>query len=262
MHPETPRTMRRVLPVMLVGALLMGGAALTEHRRMASSQPIPAAAAADLEGPPVLTLRGFGAPYEGEVGIDDQAVQFTRVDLVAGERTATDNEHDSRAALSIAKLYIAQYVFTHGTTAEKALARAMITVSDDWAAGQLYQLYPGSIDAIAEEYELVSTYGGGDWGFSGTSSYDVAYFLAQILVADPQAPLLEAMRDAEAVAADGTAQDFGTAVLSGVEGTKWGWSDDGTLHASVSFGEDFVVATFARGSADDLTTVVRQHNRK
>lgn len=251
--------MKRVIPVVVIGGMVMGGALLVDGKPTSVPAPIPVAAADPAPVNTALTLAGFDATVDQEVPIDDQAVQITAVDLHTGERDSTDNETAQRAALSIAKIYIAQYVFENGSAAEQSLAEAMVKDSDDWAAAQLYQVYPGSIDAIAEKYDLASTSGGWDWGFSMTSSYDVAYFLAQLLMKDPEGPLLTALRAAEDYAADGTAQNFGTAVLPGVEGTKWGWSDDGTLHASVSFGTDFVVAAFVTGSADDLTTVVEDH---
>jgi hypothetical protein len=56
---------------------------------------------------------------------------------------------------------------------------------------------------------------------------------------------------------DGYAQNFGTALLPGVIGTKWGWTDDrSSAHASASFGTDFVVAASTYGSAEQLSSDV------
>ena len=89
-----------------------------------------------------------------------------------------------------------------------------------------------------------------------TSTYDAVSFIAQLIEQDPTHPILVAMAEADPVAADGYGQDFGTSVLPGVIGTKWGWSDDRDLHSSVSFGENFVVAAAVTGTADDLTGLV------
>jgi hypothetical protein len=62
------------------------------------------------------------------------------------------------------------------------------------------------------------------------------------------------MASASPVAADGMRQDYGTAVLPGVIGTKWGWSDDRTsFTASASYGADFSVAAQTNGPAAQLT---------
>jgi hypothetical protein len=43
------------------------------------------------------------------------------------------------------------------------------------------------------------------------------------------------------------------ALVAGVIGTKWGWSDDRSFHASASFGPDFSVAASTYGSAGQLS---------
>ncbi len=70
-------------------------------------------------------------------------------------------------------------------------------------------------------------------------------------------PILTALATATPVAAVGYRQDYGTAQLPGVIGTKWGWSDDRTsLHASASYGEDFSVSAHTFGPAAQLTADV------
>ncbi|RNE48703.1 hypothetical protein C5L39_09135 [Corynebacterium alimapuense] len=173
-----------------------------------------------------------------------------------GSRSGTATERFARPALSLSKLYIAAYVLDNGTTEEGYEAISMISSSDDRTATELYAAYPESIDSIADEYNLLSTRSGQQWGYSVTSTYDVVSFLAQLMEEDPTDPILVAMAGASSVAADGYDQDFGTAVLPGVLGSKWGWSDDRSLHSSVSFGENFIVAAAVTGSADDLTELV------
>ena len=74
----------------------------------------------------------------------------------------------------------------------------------------------------------------------------------------PTHPVLVAMSHADAVSADGYQQNYGTAKLSDVVGSKWGWSDSKDRHSSVSFGENFVVAASIEGSAQELTSYVRK----
>ncbi len=181
-------------------------------------------------------------------------VSFYRIS--DGYRTGTATERFARPALSLIKLYIAAYVIEHGTLAEQYDAITMISSSSDKVAGQLYRAYPDSIDEVAEEYGLLSTRAADRWGFSVTSTWDAVNFIAQLLEEDPTHPILVAMAEATPIAADGYGQDFGTSVLPGVIGTKWGWSDKRDLHSSVSFGENFVVAAAVTGTADDLTDLV------
>lgn len=183
-------------------------------------------------------------------------VSFYR--LSDGYRTGTATERFARPALSLIKLYIADHVLEHGTLAEKYEAIAMISSSDDRSAERLYRKYPESIEETAEEYGLASTLADVQWGYSVTSTYDAVSFIAQLMEKDPTSPILVAMAEADPVAADGYGQDFGTSVLPGVLGTKWGWSDDRQLHSSVSFGENFVVAAAVTGSAKDLTGLVER----
>ncbi|MDO5512438.1 hypothetical protein [Corynebacterium sp.] len=181
-------------------------------------------------------------------------VSFYRIS--DGYRTGTATERFARPALSLIKLYIAEYVIEHGTLAEQYEAITMISSSSDRAAGQLYRKYPDSITEVAEKYGLQSTRAADRWGFSVTSTWDAVNFIAQLMEDDPTHPILVAMAEATPIAADGYGQDFGTSVLPGVIGTKWGWSDKRDLHSSVSFGENFVVAAAVTGTADDLTDLV------
>lgn len=170
----------------------------------------------------------------------------------------TGNEFETRTALSLAKLYLADYVVRHGDgdPADLAAAERMIRFSDDGAADTLGAKYPQAIDAIATEFGLAQT-GGGYWGTSTTSTADLATFLAAKQATDPGSPILVWMTTAGDTAADGTPQDWGTADLPGVLGTKWGWSDFGTPEvASASFGPGFGVAAHTRGSTGEHTSDV------
>ena len=176
----------------------------------------------------------------------------------SGAHYGTANENEARPGLSIVKLYIADYVFKHGTEADKAKATQMIRYSDDNIASELYGRYPDSINATAREYGLSNTHGAGHWGNSTTSSADTVKFLEAKKRENPSDPVLVAMNTASPVAADGYRQDYGTATLPGVIGTKWGWSDDRqSIHASASIGPDFSVAANTYGTKETHTSDVQ-----
>lgn len=182
-------------------------------------------------------------------------VSFTR--LSDGWHTGTATERFARPALSLIKLYIADYVLRYGLPEDKPAAVEMIRSSDDDLADELWDRYPRAIDVTAKNYGLLSTRSDEErWGYSVTSTYDVVSFIQQKLETDPMSPILTAMTQSDEFAADGYPQDFGTAVLPGAVGTKWGWSNDYSLHSSVTFGRDFVAAAAVTGSADDLTALV------
>lgn len=175
-----------------------------------------------------------------------------------GFHVGTVNENEARPGLSIVKLYIADYVFKHGSPQDKAKATQMIRVSDDAIASELYGSYPDSINATAREYGLTNTQGAAHWGDSTTSSRDTANFLAAKKRENPVDPVLLAMKTSSPVAADGYAQDYGTGTLPGTTGTKWGWSDDrNSVHASASIGPDFTVAANTYGPKDAHTADVQ-----
>ncbi|UGT62136.1 hypothetical protein [Nocardia asteroides] len=175
-----------------------------------------------------------------------------------GGGSGSANENEPRAALSLAKLYLVDYAVRHGTHGEldRAAGERAIRFSDDAAADTLDAAYPDAVDAIAAEFGLTHT-GGGYWGTSTTSTSDVATFLLAKLRADRDSPILEWMADAAPVAADGTEQNWGTADLPGVLGTKWGWSDTGISEvASASFGVGYVVVANTIGSTGEHTADV------
>ncbi|MGN5239250.1 hypothetical protein [Rhodococcus sp. SJ-3] len=171
----------------------------------------------------------------------------------SGARAGTTNEHESRAGVSIVKLYIAEYVVRHGDPDDQTDAVEMIRASDDAIADRLYAKYPQSISTTVAEFGLADTHVPGYWGFGTTSTHDMVTYLETKKRTDPGSPVLAAMASAHETAADGYPQNFGTALLAGVIGTKWGWSDDRAFHASASFGPDFSVAASVYGSAHQLT---------
>ncbi|MEV4128981.1 hypothetical protein [Nocardia sp. NPDC049707] len=216
--------------------------------------PISVAAAAALV---------FAAPVAAADVIDADGVPsrtaFSFRSVLPGIQWGTANEYETRSGLSLVKLYMVDYALRRGdrSATDLALAERMIRYSDDSAADALGVKYPQAIDAIAAEYHLTGTTSGPDWGSSYTSTADVATFLATKKRTEPGSPIFLWMAAASERAADGTSQDWGTARLPGVEGTKWGWSDSGPLEvASASFGESFAVAAHTRGTPEDQTADV------
>ncbi|WP_433193724.1 hypothetical protein ACQP1G_33710 [Nocardia sp. CA-107356] len=204
----------------------------------------------------------FAAPGAAADAIDDAAwdvpsrTSFSFRSVIPGIEWGTANEREMRTGLSLVKLYMVDYALRRGdgSAADLALAERMIRYSDDSAADAMAAKYPHAIDAIAAEYRLPSTKAGAAWGMSYTSTADVASFLATKQLTDPGSPIFGWMSAAGDRAADGTSQDWGTARLPGVEGTKWGWSDSGPLEvASASYGAGFAVAAHTRGTPEDQT---------
>jgi hypothetical protein len=199
------------------------------------------------------------APASSDIpGVPDRTSISFRADLL-GLQWGTSNDTQSRAGLSMVKLYIVDYALRHGdgSDGDRQLAERMIRYSDDSAAGALYGKYPNSIDATAAEYRLPATRSGDDWGSSYTSTADLTAFLEDKKRTDPHSPILTWMSEAAPVAADGTVQNWGTARLPGVQGSKWGWSDYGPQEvASASYGQGFTVAAQTRGGPDQQTADV------
>lgn len=187
----------------------------------------------------------------------DEGHSISYIRLHDGMYMGSAAEHDPRPALSLIKLYIATYVIEQGEYEDKYEALGMIASSSDKSAEELFKKYPDSIDSIAKEYDLESTKAGETWGYSETSTYDVASFISQLIKRDETHPVLVAMAHADPVSEDGYDQDYGTATLSNVVGSKWGWSNDKSINSSVSFGKNFVAAASINGSADDLTDYVK-----
>lgn len=187
----------------------------------------------------------------------DEGRSVTYIRLHDGMHMGSASEHEARPALSLIKLYIATYVMEKGEYEDKYEALDMIASSSDKSAEDLFEKYPESIDTIADEFKLESTKAGEKWGYSQTSTYDVASFISQLIERDETHPVLVAMAHADPISEDGYQQNYGTAKLSNVVGSKWGWSNDKSINSSVSFGENFVAAASINGSSDELTDYVK-----
>lgn len=195
---------------------------------------------------PTASAAGLSAPGRTQVSVDS-----TWTGLHAG----TPNENEARYSLSLTKLLIADYVFDHGTPADREKASAMIRNSDDRLAGELSRKYPQAIRTTADRYGMHSAVPAATWGNWKFSSADWSRYLSAKHREDPTAtgPLLTAMRQSSTTAADGYDQRYGVALLPGVIGWKSGWSDDRrTYHASTGFGGGWTVAVQTTGSKGDL----------
>ncbi|AKK10108.1 hypothetical protein [Corynebacterium uterequi] len=166
-----------------------------------------------------------------------------------GRTSLTANAHESRSGLSLVKLYLGYWVLQHGSLHDKARVSEMIRVSHDGIATELDRRYPQAIPSVMRDFQLRDSYYSGYWGSSTTSAYDVARFVTAIRYEPLAAPIIDGMVRAAPIAADGYAQNYGTSTIPGAQGTKFGWSDERTTNATVSFGPGWVIATHTWGSA-------------
>lgn len=241
--------------------LIVGAAALSLGTALATN--IGAGANAPTESSVLPRVHALESPMDqyvlGTPVRDVVSDQISVYDRTTGRHLGTVSERFARPCLSLCKLYIAEYVYAHGSDEQQRQATTMLRASDDDIATELFRAFPSSIDTVAKQYHLSSTFeADGRWGYSFTSMYDVVSFVAQLLESNPDSPVLAAMRRTDPVAADGSKQNFGTAVLPDAEGSKFGWSNAKDLHASVTFGPNYVAAAAVYGSADDLTKLVRR----
>ncbi|WP_327109979.1 class A beta-lactamase-related serine hydrolase [Nocardia sp. NBC_01730] len=193
----------------------------------------------------------------GEAALPTRTAISVRTIIGVGWGSA--NEHEPRSALSLVKLFLADYALRHGdgSASDRNLAERMIRYSDDGAASLMAAKYPEAVGAVAHEYRLTETRPGTDWGAGTTSAADVSDFLAAKLRTDPGSPIFDWMAAAGSTALDGTEQGWGTAQFPLVLGTKWGWSDLGEPEvASASYGPGFAVTAHTRGTAAEQTADV------
>lgn len=167
-----------------------------------------------------------------------------------GSTEVSFNGYEGRPALSLSKLYLGYWVLYHGAPHHKAMVEQMIRYSDDNIATMLDRAYPQAIDAIAHDFGLRATRRNGHWGNASTSAADAARFVNAIRTDPVAAPIMRGMEHAAPVAADGFPQNYGTSRLPGVQGTKFGWSDDRrSATGTVSYGPGFAVSVLTYGDA-------------
>lgn len=198
----------------------------------------------------VLAL--VGTPVASAISLNPHAVpERTQVTLQFqnGHRVATPNSGESRPALSQSKLYLGYWVLHNGAAADQARVEHMIRVSDDAIASDLEHKYPQAIPEIIRDFGLHQTHHNGYWGNTTTSTDDLSGFLQEVRHDPVAAPLLRGMRNAAPVAADGYHQNYGTGRIAGVQGTKFGWSNDHSINSTASIGPGWSIAATTYGPA-------------
>lgn len=206
---------------------------------------------------PMVSTKGFNYTKKKKKTYDRTPYQYTYVNLRDGKHVGSPNERDSRRGLSLIKLYIGHYAFLKGGEKEREQARRMLINDDNAIADELYSTYPSSISWVAKEYHLDSTMPDAYWGYSLTCSYDVAYFLAQLLNNEPDATILHIMQEQQTTLLAHTEQNFGTGVLPGVQGSRLTHNDDNNEFLSASFGPDFVAVGAINNNKETLTKMMK-----
>lgn len=236
--------------------MIKHGSPAGRHRRPNATHPLSRAAAAGLAVVSASAAAVAVAPAASALVFDQAAVPArTQVTVLNdnGSVFRTANAGQVGPAESLSKLLLAQWVLQHGAPQDKALVDRMIRFSDDGIASRLDRAYPQAIPGIIGAYGLGATSYNGYWGNVTTSTDDMARFV-QAIKNDPVAqPIISAMAHVAPVAADGYRQDYGTATIPGVWGTKFGWADDGSINLTASLGPDYVVVARTYGPAGQLT---------
>ena len=205
---------------------------------------------------------GQTAP-QGDVTLTNVPARTSMAVIMPGRVIQTPNANEARPGLSIVKLYLADYALRKGdgSDRERYLSERMIRFSDDNAATIIDRKYPQAINSVAREFGLGNTWRGSRWGLSYTSAMDTARYLNKVRLSRPNSMILNWMRQASPVAADGTQQNWGTSTLPGVTGTKWGWSDYGDpTVASASIAPTYTAAAFTFGGPGTQNVDVRSAN--
>ncbi|WBT08060.1 hypothetical protein PAB09_09120 [Corynebacterium sp. SCR221107] len=253
-HPTGAFAFRRPRLVGLAVAAaiaLTGCAATTDNSAQRESTPAAVSTSSFGEVAPSLFSQPEPVDLARIVAEPDPRTIITIVEDDGGTAT-TEGSDEPIAALSQAKLFLAYWVLHHEPD-DTDLVVDMIENSDDSIADQLDAEYPTAIDDVIEAFGLDETAYSGYWGEVTTTTNDLAKFLHLIRDDEASKPLMYAMANVAPIAADGYRQSYGTALLPGVVGTKFGWSDDLAAHSSASFANGYVIVAYTLGSADDLS---------
>jgi hypothetical protein len=219
-----PLAWRVLLPLTLL-ALMLADVLLPPDRRAAAGGPpaelVPAVAGAY---PPIGTLAVFLAQQQVPVaGLTIRAAEARSARIAASAAGNAEADRPFPTA-SMVKLFVAEdilYRARAGLLTLRAddpwLLQEMIRHSDDPAASLLWDRYGGGqmITDVARRYRLSGTAPPavpGQWGEATTTARDLGRFLSLLPSAahpDDAAALLEWMRAATPVAADGFDQQFG-----------------------------------------------------
>ena len=109
-----------------------------------------------------------------------------------GEVIETPGAHESRASLSIVKLYLGHWVLQHGAPEDKALVYEMIRSSHDGIASNLDRKYRQAIPDTIGRFRLTETNYRGRWGDTTTSVHDMAAFVRAVRTDPAARPLMTA----------------------------------------------------------------------
>jgi hypothetical protein len=219
-----PQAWRVLLPLTLL-ALMLADVLLPPDRRAAAGGPpaelVPAVAGAY---PPIGTLAVFLAQQQVPVaGLTIRAAEARSVRIAASAAGNAEVDRPFPTA-SMVKLFVAEDILYRARTGlltlradDPWLLQEMIRHSDDPAASLLWDRYGGGqmIIDVARRYRLSGTAPPavpGQWGEATTTARDLGRFLSLLPSAahpDDASALLEWMRAATPVAADGFDQQFG-----------------------------------------------------
>ena len=214
-------------------------------------------------GPTVLTpsfcTPEFKIPRPERLRAPERSIVVVRV---PGHTFGTKNSGDPVPGLSLIKMLMADWVLSNRDpdSDEIVRLRRMIVDSNDESADKIWEKYGEKmITEQVRKYHLQDTKPEDHrWGYTKSSLPDLALFVSTLRAENPGSPVLWWMRSPARKAADGTVQDWGTGTLPGVNGSKYGWDNDGSVVASLSYGPGFVVASFTIGDAKDQTEDVHE----
>jgi hypothetical protein len=215
---------RRVLLPLTLLALMLAEVLLPPDRRAGGGPPaelVPAVAGAY---PPIGTLAVFLAQQQLPVaGLTIRAAE-TRSARIAASAAGNAEADRPFPTASMVKLFMAEDILYRARAglltlraADPWLLQEMIRRSDDPAASLLWDRYGGGqmVTDVARRYRLSGTAPPavpGQWGETTTTARDLGRFLSLLPSAahpDDATALLEWMRAATPVAADGFDQQFG-----------------------------------------------------
>ena len=206
------------------------------HRPAAASAGASAAARPAPRLPGGADLRAnvrAAAAYAGDHG---WMTGIAVVDTTTGELTTAGNANGMFPAESTMKVFVAARLLLEDKMSgeDEAKAAAMIARSDDAAADKLYLDTGGDgILPWAQDHYAIPglgtrpTLGDLSWGSTQVSPQGMARFLAKAK-ADPKVGpwLIDAMRQVQDTAADGTDQRFGLRAVDPTAPVKQGWGGD------------------------------------
>jgi hypothetical protein len=221
-----PSGARRVLLCLTLLALVLAGVLHPAGRRAAADGPPADQLVSAVVGayPPVGTLAVFVARQQVRSEALSIRAAEARSARVAGSAAGNAAADRPFPTASMVKLFVAEDILHRARTGrislradDPALLQEMIRSSNDPAASTLWVRYGGGqmVTAVAARYRLTGTAPPavpGQWGETTTTARDLGRFLALLPTAahpDDAAALLEWMRSATPIAADGFDQQFG-----------------------------------------------------